>query len=92
MILEFEWVTLGWSKMVAFQQSGRETVTPSSPRKKTRYLLSLTKKGGRVMTHDQIGKQIKMWSSGVGERAFITLIMLEFSYQILNSMRNIAEH
>ena len=30
MILEFEWVTLGWSKMVAFQQSGRETVTPST--------------------------------------------------------------
>ena len=29
MILEFEWVTLGWSKMVAFQQSGCETVTYS---------------------------------------------------------------
>ena len=31
MILEFEsWVTLGWSKRVAFQQSGHETVTYSS--------------------------------------------------------------
>ena len=57
--------------------------------KKTRYLLSLSKKGGRVISHDQIRKQIKMWSRGVGERALINLIMLEFSKQILNSMRNI---
>ena len=57
--------------------------------KKPRYLLSLSKKGGRVITHDQIRKQIKMWSRGVGQRALINLIMLEFSKQILNSMRNI---
>ena len=48
------------------------------PEKKTAHLLSLVKKGGRVITHDQIRKHIKMWSMGVGERAFINLILLEF--------------
>ena len=44
--------------------------------KKPRHLLSLAKKGGWVKTHDQIRKQKKMWSKGVGERVFTSMKML----------------
>ena len=57
--------------------------------KKTRHLRSLAKKGGWVKTHDQIGKQKKMWSNGVGERAFTSMKMEQFYAKILNSFRNI---
>ena len=58
--------------------------------KKTRHLRSLAKKGGWVKTHDQIRKQKKMWSNGVGERAFTSMKMKEFYVKIISSFRNIC--